>query len=280
MQYLTYISDNGITVQINRYPFFSSSSDLNTVGATFEDVQPDGMDGVITTGEAYNQKTLSITGNIIGRSKGEVEQHMNTLGLAMNIHYSGWLYAKGYDGKTKKLHCRPSGTPDFGDMKGLQIPYMIQFRADYPHWVEATETIERLGHVKATFQFPFCAPAVFGMSVKQETIVNNTPFTIEPVIEIASVMSDVKIANLTTGETLELEQDVPEGKRLIINNAECTIELIDNATSERVDATNALIAGKEFLKLIPGENVLELQNAISTGAAIVYIKYNRPKGAV
>lgn len=280
MKHLTYVSDNGYTIQFNSNPFYISESDLNSASANFERYKPSKYDGEITECGTYNGKPITIAGKIVGKSKKDLESNKNILALAMNIHQSGWLYSESHAGTTQKIRVTPSHNPDYGKDFGVSCSYSCEWFADTPYWTATNEKIVQLGSIQALWSFPFCAPVYFGNTVGRSVITNPTGYTIEPIIEIMSQLQIVKIANLTTGETLELDIGVESDEKLIIDCQNCEIQKVDLTTGQITDATNYLVAGKEFLTIVPGKNTFELQNAITTGQAFCYIKYNEPKGAV
>ena len=279
MENLKWVSDNGMIIEFVS-PFFFKDPDMNSGGVSFEEIKVPGIDGIKTIDRSYNGKILRVNGNIVGEGPNQLEFLKNELSLAMNSNYDGWLYAYQYDGSIQKKRCMPNQLPDYKDGPGLQVAFTLEWKSDDPYWLDTRETILTMGQVEPLWSFPFCTPVIFGNCVAKKTMRNSSGVDIFPIIEIQSPMDKVLIVNKSTGQILEVDKEIPKGKKLIIDNMNCEIELVDIKTGFSENATNELVAGREFITLKPGENFIELQNPVKSDRAIVHIKYHKPRLAV
>lgn len=277
MKSITYISDSGMIIQFNKsFPFFITFADLNSVDASFDEFIPTGMDGTFTQGGTYNKKIIVIEGNIVGTSLKHIESLRSKLSMAMNIHFEGTLVVEQYSGEKKKIRCRPNKNPDFSKPLGLGQPFVIELTCDSPYWLDYGMTIVPIGQIIPQWQFPFTPPVLFGYAVSNTKINNETSIEIPLKIEVLSQATMIEIKNKTNNQAFTVNVIIEENQKMIIDGNTCEVKILNIKTGERVNATNKLVAGSDFITLSPGVNDIELTNGIADGAPLSYIFYNIP----
>ncbi len=281
MKTLTYISDSGMMIQFNQsFPFYVSYADLNSVGATFDEMQPPGVDGAYTQGGTYNKKIIPIEGTIVGVSPQHLSELRNMLSMAMNIHYEGILIVELHNGKKKKIRCRPTQNPSYSKPFGLGVSFTCEWQCDSPYWLAYKETIVPIGQIIPMWSFPFTPPVTFGRAVQNVEIINDTSIEIPLKIEVLTQSTLIEIKNITTGESFTVSALIEENHKMIIDGNTCDIEILDMITGVRTNATNKLVAGSQFIILRPGKNKIELNNGIADKTPLSYIIYNKPSLAI
>lgn len=281
MKTLTYISDCGMMIQFNQsFPYLVTYADLNSVGASFDEFQPVGIDGSYTTGGAYLKKIIPIEGNIVGNSYQDLEHYRNALSMAMNIHWDGTLIVEQYDGTKKKIRCRANQAPNYPQTFGLSQPFTCEFQCDNPYWLDYDETIVPIGQIIPQWSFPFTPPVTFGYVVANSEIINNTSIDIPLKIEVLSQATLIEINNISTDESFNVSALIEENHKMVIDGENCNITIINMLTGKQHDATNKLVAGSTFITLRPGRNKIELKNGITESTPLSYIIYNKHSLAV
>ncbi|WMJ23453.1 phage tail family protein [Paludicola sp. MB14-C6] len=281
MKSLTYISDSGLMIQFNAtFPFYVDHEDLNSVGASFDEIKPAGYDGTITTGGSYNKKIIPISGTIVGTSKDHISELENLLAMTMNIHYEGWLIAEQNSGKKKKIKCRPTQNPSFSKAFGLGVPFTCEWQCDKPYWLEYNDTIVPIGQIVPMWSFPFTPPVTFGRAVQNVDIMNHTSIEIPIRIEVLSQSTLIEIVNVSTGASFKITAQIEKNHKMIIDSDNCDVYIVDLVSLEQVDATNRLVPGSDYITLKPGNNRIEINNGIADSTPLSYIIYNIPSLAV
>lgn len=274
MRRLTYFSDCGMTVQFNAFPYFITFVDLNSVGASFDEVQPAGFDGVVNQGESYNVKAIPLEGTIVGNSLQDLEKYRRAVAMAMNVHYEGTLVAELNNGEKWKIRCRPSGNPDFPKEFGRGQPFTCEWKCDRPYWKRYENNVVSIGQILPMWTFPFATPVIFGKAVSTVTINNETSIEIPLQIEILSQSTLIQISNNTTGQSFQIRSPVEENQKMVIYGDTADVVIVNLETGEQENATNRLVAGSEFISLMPGLNEIELSNGIADSVPLSYIIYN------
>ena len=276
MKALTYLSDCGMIVQFsNQFPFIVSYADLNSAGAVFDEIQPVGMDGAYTQGASYSKKIIPIEGTIVGNSQQDIEQYRSLLSMAMNVRVCGTLIADLYNGKKKKIRCRPNQAPSYAKTFGLGQAFSCDFQCDNPYWLDYEETIVPIGQIIPQWRFPFTPPVTFGYAVANVDILNDTSIEIPLRIEVVSQTTLIEINNISTGESFGVSALIDRNHKMVIDGTACEISIINMLTGAVENATNKLIAGSNFITLQSGRNQIELNKGIADATPLSYIIYNQ-----
>lgn len=277
MKTLTWIPDNGMTIQFNRgFPFFCSDTDLNTAGASFSEFKPAGGDGVYTAGGTYDVKIIRIPGQIVAVSRADLEKRRNQLAMALNIHNEGWLVAEQWDGTRKKIRCRATGNPAFSENVGIGERFVAELRCDRPYWLSYDEIIQTIGHIVPMMHWPWAAPVMMGYAVAELTVNNTTGVEIPTRIEVLSQATLIRLTRTCGNQVavLELATIIEENQKLVIDGTSGDIYLHDIYTGQDVNASNRLVAGSKPITLLPGTNKIELDNGVAGSTPLSYVIYN------
>lgn len=277
MKSLTWMPDNGMTIQFNQnFPFYVSNTDLNSAGASFSEFKSAGRDGVYTVGGSYEVKTIIIPGQIVATSRADLEKRRNQLAMAFNVHNEGWLIAHQWDGTKKKIRCRAAGNPAYTENVGLGERFTVTLRCDRPYWLGYDDIIMPIGQTIPMMCWPWVAPVMFGYAVAELTINNASGIEIPTRIEVLSQSTLIQLTRVCGRQsaTLELATTVDEYQKLIIDSDTGDIYLHDIITGEDINASNRLVAGSKPITLLPGQNKIMLDNGIAGSTPLSYVIYN------
>ena len=277
MKTLTWVPDNGMTIQFNRgFPFFCSDADLNSAGASFSEFKPAGSDGVYTAGGTYDVKIIRIPGQIVAVSRADLETRRNQLAMAFSVHNAGWLISEQWDGTRKKIRCRPTGNPAFSENIGIGERFTVELRCDRPYWLSYDEIIQTIGHIVPMMRWPWAAPVMMGYAVAELTINNTTGVEIPTRIEVLSRSTMIRLTRTCGSQSavLELAAIIDENQKLVIDGTSGDIYLHDIYTGQDVNASNRLVAGSKPITLLPGINKIALDNGVADSTPLSYVIYN------
>ena len=277
MRSLTWMPDNGMTIQFNQsFPFFCSNADLNTVGASFSEFKPAGADGVYTAGGTFELKAIVIPGQIVATSEADLEKRRNQLAMAFSVHNEGWLISHQWDGTKKKIRCRSAGTPVFTEKFGVGERFTISLRADRPYWLSYDDIVLPIGQTVPMMSWPWVAPVMFGYAVAELTVGNYSGTEIPTRIEVLSQATLIRLTRRcgTRVDALELATVIEEYQKLVIDGTSGDIYLHDILTGEDINASNRLVAGSKPITLLPGQNTIVLDNGIAGSTPLSYVIYN------
>jgi len=273
---MTYLSDNGSIIQFNKsLPYYVAEYDLNSVPAEYDSFRPAGVDGAYTTGASYAQKIITASGTIVGTGRANLDDLRARLSAAMNVHHEGWLIVELFNGKKRKIRCRPNQSVNYPKPAGWGQPYNLEWLCDKPYWLDYADTILPIGQVTPLWCFPFCGPVLFGHSVAEVSVYGNAAIEIPLKIEIMSQATLITLENLTTGEYLAVSKAIGENEKMVIDGAEAQIYLQNLLTGATTNANNRLEAGSTFFTLTPGkQNRITLNNGVTGATPLAYIIYN------
>ena len=277
MKSLTWIPDNGETIQFNQnFPFFCNNADLNTAGASFSEFKPAGADGVYTAGGTYDVKTIIIPGQIVATSRADLEQRRAQLAMAFSIHNEGWLVAHQWDGTRKKIRCRSTGNPVYTENVGIGERFTITLRCDRPYWLGYDDQIVPIGQIIPLMRWPWVASVLMGYAVAELTINNTSGVEIPTKIEVLSQSTLIKLTR-TCGsrvDELELATTIDEGEKLVIDGTSGDIYIHSIVSGEDSNASHCLVAGSKPITLLPGINQIVLDNGVAGVTPLSYVIYN------
>lgn len=283
MKSLTWISDGGAVIQFNEsFPFYVSGADLNTAGASFSEMKPAGMDGAYTAGGSYDLKIIRCPGHIVATSQADLEKRRGQLAMAMNVRHEGWLISHQHDGTRKKIRCRPTHNPEFEGSFGLGERFTVEFRCDRPYWLSYEETIQPIGQITPLMAWPWAAPVLMGCAVAELSVFNGTSVEIPTRIEVLSQSSLIRLTRVCGADAaaLEIAAAIEEGQKLVIDGVTGDIYLQNLVTGAKVNASNRLVAGSRPITLLPGKNLIALDNGVAGATPLSYVIYNEHSLAV
>lgn len=246
------------------------------------------QDGSTHVDTVLEERPLFIEFTMQANNFNELSTMRRNISRVFNPKNNGKLELS-YGGNTYVIDCVPEHVPTFSDggtdsVGNTQVG-VIDLIAPNPYWRSASDSVEQLVTFSGGLTFPLRLPTIFGnqdSEAKSRIIVNDgdaaTP--IEVTFE-GPATSPIRIENETTGDFIEIAQDLLEGEKLWI----CTefgrkrVEkiLVDGTRQNAfhyiyIDPTG-INPSSTFFELQPGNNLLTYDTGEEYEKAPVSVKF-------
>jgi hypothetical protein len=163
----------------------------------------------------------------------------------------------------------PGGTENRG--KCIQKA-MVSLLCPSPYWMDISPTNIKLEDFVANFRFPFHFPVRFASRGDSRVLLNNGDVPTPIKVTFRGEALNPKITNITTGEFIRVNQQIPEGYSLVINtefgNKEVKIVAPDGVEE---NAFHYIDLESTFFMLREGENRFSF--ITEGGRPEVYVEY-------
>lgn len=269
---LRYENDIGAVVEfstdnyrvISHEGFGEVSADVQTQKAPFQD-------GSTYLDSVLNNRFLFIDFLIIGDNYEELQRMRRHLGRVFSPKIKGKIFITFKDDEYEII-CHPEHVPNFPDggtdSIGRVQRVLVDLVAPNPYWQSSKENAVQMVTFKGGLTFPLNLPTIFGNMVTDDNtkVIENVGDSSAP-LEVTfegPATSPIRIENETTGEFIEVQQDLLEGEKLWISTAfgHKKVEKI-HADGTRENAFHYIYVdptgdneSSTFFSLLPGDNVL------------------------
>jgi len=176
------------------------------------------------------------------------------------------------DYKKYRIYGKVEDPVDFNDRRNNRDRATISFYCQDPYWLDEEGKDLEIKSVRGGLKFKLALPSAFS-SVSFYKEIDNKGDTEVPVqIEYIGPASNPKITNETTGEYIQVNMEIGENEKLLIDTAEGkeTVNLIK--PYETVDVYNKIDLNSTFFKLIIGKNLIKYSSDIEGAKDRVTIK--------
>lgn len=158
-----------------------------------------------------------------------------------------------------------------------------------PYFKGIDQISEDMSSVVAAFVFPFSInsgdPVAFSeLDVTRETLIRNETESesgMEFDIRFMDSVSRLKIADVTTGETLELRYAFLAGDRVLINTNRGSKSIVLTRSGADYNLFSALVKGSTFFQLRLGDNYFSYladSGVNNANVSITVLRYNQYRG--
>lgn len=247
-----------------------------------------GMDGEMFISHRLSVRNLTLSGFLIGQSKEDYLKTRRRMISVFNPKTAGTII---YMNEVGEYHIDviPEFLPRFNEDTLKDIAradgFTVTLKALDPYWKSPTATNEQLVTYSGGLTFPLRLPTIFGnhdSDAKSRIIVNegDSPTPIEVTFE-GPATSPIRIENETTGDFIEVAQDLLEGEKLWI----CTEfgrkrveKILADGTRKNafhyiyIDPTG-INPSSTFFELQPGNNLLTYNTGAEYEKAPVSVKF-------
>ncbi|MBR2744953.1 MAG: phage tail family protein [Clostridia bacterium] len=161
------------------------------------------------------------------------------------------------DYKKYRIYARVEDAADFNQRKNNRDKATISFLCVDPYWLDENDTLEDIKSVKYGLKFKLTLPNKFATVAFYRTVVNEGDTEVPVQIEYIGPAVNPRVTNETTGEFIQVDTEIAENEKLVINTAEGkeTVNLITpNGT---INVFNEINLNSTFFKLIIGENLIK-----------------------
>lgn len=182
------------------------------------------------------------------------------------------------DYKTYRIYAKVEDSVDFNDRNKNRDKSTISFYCSNPYWMDEKDTIADIKAVTEGLEFPLeidTEEKVQFSNVLFYKILNNKGDEEIPLeIEYQGPAINPRVTNKTTGEFIQVNMEIGEKEKLIINTSQGkeTVNLV--TPTETVDVYNNIDLKSTFFKLIQGKNLIEYSSDNESARDKVSITYS------
>lgn len=176
------------------------------------------------------------------------------------------------DYNTYRIYGKVEDGAEFNDRKNNHDKATISFYCQEPYWIDEKGIDIDIKSVKGGLTFPLVLPNHFALVSFYKEVENKGDVEAPVQIEYVGPASNPKITNETTGEYIQVNMEIGEKEKLVINTKEGneTVNLIK--PNEIVDVYNKIDLNSTFFKLIVGKNLIKYSSDIEGAKDKVTIK--------
>ena len=175
------------------------------------------------------------------------------------------------DYKKYRIYARVEDSVDFNARFMNHDKATISFLCVDPYWLDAEGIDIDIKSVRGGLKFPLALPNHFALVTFYKEIENLGDVELPVEIEYTGPASKPRITNETTGEYIQVNMEIGEKEKLVINTAEGkeTVNLITPHKTE--DVYNNIDLSSTFFKLIVGKNLIKYSSDAETSKDSVRI---------
>lgn len=176
------------------------------------------------------------------------------------------------DYKTYRIYGKVEDSAEFNERKNNHDKATISFYCQDPYWLDEEGQDIDIKSVKGGLQFPLSLANTFSKVSFYKEIENHGDVESPVEIEYIGPATNPKITNETTGEYIQVNMEIGEKEKLVINTREGkeTVNLI--TPNETLDMYNKIDLNSTFFKLIVGKNLIKYSSDIEGAKDKVTIK--------
>lgn len=166
------------------------------------------------------------------------------------------------DYKKYRIYARVEEPVDFKQRKNNSDKATISFLCTDPYWLDERDSLIDIKSVSGGLKFPLKLRTSFANVFFYKEVENKGDVEAPVQIEYCGPATNPRVTNETTGEYIQVNMQIDEKEKLIINTAEgCeTVNLITpNGTK---DVFNDIDLNSTFFKLIIGKNLIKYSSDV------------------
>lgn len=289
MKTAQWISDNGLYICFSYIgPFFLEESIRSGVGAIAQINRSPLQDGANTSNAQLEQRTILVKGalfakgNRILRADTVLDETINILNEAFNPKVFGTLVYNNERGG-QLIKGRPVTTPVITSEVAINtvIKFEVEILTDDSYWHDTTLNSSILGKLTKLWIPPtFTFPGMFGTYTQITEIMNPSRMIADTVIEVYSNLEFIKITNETTGKFILVEQAISDNQKMVIDSKDYSVSLYEKDSSGVYqfirDVSEWISTDSEPIRLIPGVNVLKVENEVQDDVPTARLLWRLP----
>ncbi|MED4299745.1 phage tail family protein [Geobacillus stearothermophilus] len=271
MQRIIFTNARGQSVELkSSAPFLLQSIDgLGDVDADIQTQRAPFQDGSTYIDSVLQERAISLQIAILAADKSTLLQKRQYLASVFNPKLGLGTLRYENSETVREIEAVPDGVPVFPSGKENRGPTfqkaLVNLLCPSPFWL-TEEKVDQLVVWEGGLEFPLELPTFFAQqSTNKAKILFNDGDVETPIFVTfhGPATAPIKIINVTTGEFIEVNQNLLVGERLEINTAfgqKRVTKVLSDGTE--VNAFHYISLDSTFFQLIPGNNLLDY----STGA--------------
>lgn len=178
------------------------------------------------------------------------------------------------DFKKYRIYARVEDSVDFNQRKKNHDKATLSFLCVDPYWLDENDTFENIKSIRGGLKFKLSLPNKFATTTFYKNINNIGDIETPVQIEYEGPALNPRITNETTGEYIQINMEIAEKEKLIINTAEGQ-ETVNLVTPHEIkDVYNNIDLNSTFFKLIIGNNLIKYSSDAEGSKDKVSITYS------
>lgn len=276
MYEFTFTNSLGESIYISNMPPFvlESVEGISTVNSIIQTEKAPYQDGATYIDTLLDSRLITFVCQI----RSDIDLNRRKAMRILNPKLGQGLLTFTRNGVTRTLECVVDDSPNMVDGHDGRLSRMQRFsftlEAHQPYWEDGEQTLTLASFIGG-IEFPFSFPLMFG-NVGSKLTVENDGDTVSPLfIDLMGPLTNPTITNNTTGEFIEIVQNIPEGYSLEINTqkGKKSVVIISD-TGERSNGFHYIDPDSTLFGLAIGKNELEYTADYkpNDNAVIIYYK--------
>lgn len=166
------------------------------------------------------------------------------------------------DYKKYRIYGKVEDSAEFNDRKKNHDKATISFYCSDPYWLDEEGIDIDIKSVRGGLKFPLSLPNHFALVSFYKEVENKGDVEAPIQIEYVGPAKNPRITNETTGEFIQVNMEIGEKEKLVIDTREGkeTVNLI--TPHETKDVYNKIDLNSTFFKLIVGKNLIKYSSDI------------------
>lgn len=274
---VVFINSRGQSIELtNRLPFLLESVEgRGGVEANIQMQSAPYQDGATYIDSNLETRALTLHVNMKANSRDELNSLRQTVSSIFNpkLGKGTLIYSNG--DTERKIEVVVDGSPAFpvGDAKGKWFQRTaINLIAPDPYWMDLFAENYKLEDFVGNFRFSFHFPVRFATRGDSKLLVNKGDVPTPIKVEFRGPVTNPKITNLSTGEFIKVNREIPAGYKLILDTSfgNKRVEIVgpDGIVS---NAFHYIDLASTFFNLDVGENRFSF--ITDGGSPEVYVEY-------
>jgi hypothetical protein len=283
---IRYINPNGDKLELDDWPksrgyLLQNWEGFGEIPTYIQTQKAPFQDGETLIDQLLEPRNMTVDLVMFGETKQGIYDKRRKLQKLFNPKLgTGVLQWEQEDGTTYEIEVVPDGSPQFpgGNAKSnFHQTALIYFKAPNPFWKTDYTSGGILSFFVPEFGFPLELSNEYELETDgtNRTILTNDGDVETPVfIEFFGPASNPKIINETTGEYIEVTQELLEGEKLLINTAFGKKSVIFDNGNEQVNAFGQIDLHSTFWQMQVGDNsiVYTADHGIDTASMNISFK--------
>ncbi|MFS1511757.1 phage tail family protein [Chengkuizengella sp. SCS-71B] len=280
MQKITFTNTNGLSVELGGAPFLLSKIEgLGDVEADIQTQKAPYQDGSTHIQSLLTERFIPIEVTILGTNRNDISAKRELLSSVFNPKVKGVLkyendrVTRWIDAVSEHVPTYPSGLDNRTNRFQKVI---IDLICPSPFWT-TEEQVDQLVIWQGGLEFPLELPTTFAEQSESKSKILINEGHVETPIRIAfegPATAPIRVENVTTGEFMEVNQDLSEGELLEINTAfgQKKVEKV-SSVGVRSNAFHFVSLDSTFFQLGVGNNLIDYstgQEYESAGVTIAW----------
>lgn len=166
------------------------------------------------------------------------------------------------DYKKYRIYGKVEDSAEFNDRKNNHDTATISFYCQDPYWLDERGKNIEIKSITGGLKFGLSLPTTFSNVSFYKEIVNEGDVEAPVQIEYIGPAKNPRVTNETTGEYIQVNMEIGEKEKLVINTQEGkeTVNLI--TPHETKDVYNNIDLNSTFFELIVGKNLIKYSSDI------------------